>query len=85
MSHSGKPGTRSKDFGTSIDFPVVVRHFYNDIDSWELYDLQKDPAQMHNIYGQPGTEKLTGKLKKQLQNLQVKYDDPIRNTANGVK
>ena len=62
-----------------------LMHFYNDIDSWELYDLQKDPAQMHNIYGQPGTEKLTGKLKKQLQNLQVKYDDPIRNTANGVK
>lgn len=62
-----------------------LMHFYNDIDSWELYDLQKDPAQMHNIYGQPGTEKLTGNLKKQLQNLQVKYDDPIRNTANGVK
>ena len=63
----------------------ALMHFYNDIDSWELYDLQKDPAQMHNIYGQPGTEKLTGKLKIQLQNLQVKYDDPIRNTANGVK
>lgn len=23
-------------------------HFYNDIDEWELYDLQKDPHEMHN-------------------------------------
>lgn len=31
-------------------------HFYNDIDCWELYDLQEDRMEMHNIYGQPGTE-----------------------------
>ena len=62
-----------------------LMHFYNDIDSWELYDLQKDPAQMHNIYGRPGTEKLTQQLKKQLVGLQVQYDDPIRNTPQGVK
>ena len=54
-------------------------HFYNDIDSWELYDLKKDPEQMHNIYGKPGTEKLTKNLKKQLLQLQVQYNDPIRN------
>ena len=53
-------------------------HFYNDIDSWELYDLKKDPEQMHNIYGKPGTEKLTKNLKKQLLQLQVQYNDPIR-------
>ena len=28
-------------------------HFYNDIDEWELYDLQEDPTEMHNLYGQP--------------------------------
>ena len=33
-----------------------LMHFYNDIDCWELYDLQEDPMEMHNIYGQPGTE-----------------------------
>ena len=26
-------------------------HFYNDIDVWELYDLQADPTEMHNLYG----------------------------------
>ncbi len=52
-------------------------HFYNDIDVWELYDRKTDPHQLHNIYGQPGTERVTKKLKKQLRDLQVEYDDPI--------
>lgn len=53
-------------------------HFYRDIDEWELYDLQNDPKEMNNIYGQEGTEKLTKELKKQLWKLQKQYDDPIR-------
>lgn len=53
-------------------------HFYNDIDEWELYDLKNDPEEMHNIYGQKGTEKITKELKNQLWDLQVQYDDPIR-------
>ena len=56
-----------------------LMHFYNDINAWELYDLKKDPDQMHNIYGKLGMEKLTKNLKKQLLQLQVQYDDPIRN------
>lgn len=49
-------------------------HFYNDIDAWELYDLKEDPSEMHNLYGQPGTEKLTRKLMKRLGELQRQYD-----------
>ena len=30
-------------------------HFYNDIDAWELYDLKKDPREMHNLFGINGT------------------------------
>lgn len=52
-------------------------HFYNDIDVWELYDMQEDPNEMHNIFGKPGTEEITAELMKELKRLQVKYDDPI--------
>jgi len=53
-------------------------HFYEDIDAWELYDLQNDPMEMHNLYGKPGTEELTRELKTELEKLQVQYDDPVR-------
>ena len=56
-----------------------LMHFYNDIDCWELYDLQEDRMEMHNIYGQSGTEELVKELKTELLRLQVQYDDPIRN------
>ena len=49
-------------------------HFYNDIDTWELYDLKKDPSEMHNLYGQPGYEKITTQLHQQLEDLQKQYD-----------
>lgn len=55
-------------------------HFYNDIDEWELYDLQEDPSEMHNIYGQPGTEEITSRMMAKLKDLQEQYDDPIRFT-----
>ena len=53
-------------------------HFYNDIDVWELYDLKKDPTEMHNLINSPGYVPILKKLKNQLWDLQVKYDDPIR-------
>ena len=56
-------------------------HFYNDIDSWELYDLQNDPNELNNIYGQPGTERITKRMMKKLAELQEQYDDPIRNQS----
>ncbi|MBR1890011.1 MAG: sulfatase [Alloprevotella sp.] len=54
-------------------------HFYQDIDAWELYDLQADPHELHNIYGQPGTEKATRRMRKELKRLQLQYHDPILN------
>ncbi len=28
-------------------------HFYYDTDEWELYDLQKDPEELNNVYNDP--------------------------------
>ena len=55
-------------------------HFYNDIDEWELYDLQNDPTEMHNIYGAAGTDSITGVMMGKLKAMQEQYDDPIRFT-----
>ena len=52
-------------------------HFYNDVDEWELYNLNEDPHEMNNMYGKPGTERITRKLMKELKSLQEEYKDPI--------
>ena len=67
-----------RHYGVRTDRYKLI-HFYNDIDVWELYDLQNDPCEMHNIYGQEVTEEITRELKKELKRLQIQYDDPILN------
>ncbi len=52
-------------------------HFYNDIDEWELYDLEKDPNEMNNIYNDPANATLIKDLKAELVRLQKQYDDPV--------
>ena len=53
-------------------------HFYNDLDQWELYDLESDPSEMNNIFGKPGTEAVTRSMMRKLRQAQEQYDDPIR-------
>ena len=66
-----------RHYGVRTDRYKLI-HFYNDIDEWELYDLQADPTEMRNIYGQPGTEEIIKDLKAQLTALQEQYNDPVR-------
>ena len=72
-----------RHYGVRVDGWSLM-HFYNDIDEWELFDLKNDPEQLHNVYGQSGYERITRKLKKELERLQVKYDDSIISMNNGV-
>ena len=47
-------------------------HFYNDIDIWELYDLQMDPNEMNNIYDEKSA--LCDSLKRELNVLRKHYE-----------
>ena len=42
-----------------------LMHFYYSMDEWELYDLENDPNEMHNIYSEASPE-LIESLKKSL-------------------
>jgi arylsulfatase A-like enzyme len=44
-------------------------------DQWELFDLINDPYELHNLYGQPGTETLTASLKAELARLKREVND----------
>ncbi|NLP11414.1 DUF4976 domain-containing protein, partial [bacterium] len=51
-------------------------HFYDDIDAWELYDLQKDPHEMHDLYSDPACAPIIAELQVELQRLARYYKDP---------
>lgn len=59
-------------------------HFYQ-FDEWELYDLEKDPDELENLYGKAEYEVLTAELKKQLAALREHYDDRTDTSAMPVK
>lgn len=50
-------------------------HFYDDIDAWELYDLENDPQEVNNLYGDPAYKSLSDSLKNELKQLQIQYRD----------
>jgi len=64
----------SPHFGISTKRYKLIR-FYKRVNSWELYDLQKDPSEEQNNYGKKGYEKITIELKNKLHQLIEKYDD----------
>lgn len=64
-----------KHYGIRTDRFKLI-HFYDDIDEWELFDLQVDPSEMNNIYNDDNKE-LIDSLKKELRALQIYYNDPI--------
>ena len=57
-------------------------------DQWELFDLVKDPYELHNLYGERGLEAVTARLKQQLAQLKrdLRDDDQLADEQlpNGV-
>lgn len=51
-----------------------LMHFYDDINVWEMYDLQKDPREMNNIYNHPDYAEVRKELHSSLDSLQQKYN-----------
>jgi arylsulfatase A-like enzyme len=50
-------------------------HFYYDIDAWELYDLEKDPRELQNVYGDPAYAPVVRDLTAELERLRRFYGD----------
>jgi len=56
-------------------------HYY-ETDEWEMFDLEKDPHELHSVYGDPAYAELQASLHKELDRLrgelQVPETDPPR-------
>ncbi len=56
-----------------------LMHFYYDIDEWEMYDLEKDPQEMKNIYDDPEYAQVKELMHERLVEMQEKYGDSKEN------
>lgn len=61
-------------FGVRTARYKLIR-FYGEKNFWELYDLEKDPRELKNIYGAEGSGTVATELKSRLQQLIQEYDD----------
>lgn len=61
-------------FGLRTEQYKLIR-FYGEKDFWELFDLESDPHELHNIYGSDGHQLIGIELKEKLNELIVAYED----------
>ncbi|MDF2193179.1 sulfatase [Paraflavitalea sp. CAU 1676] len=64
----------SPHFGIKTKRYKLIR-FYKRVESWELFDLEKDPHELNNIYPTPKGKEVAAGLKKQLAALIDQYED----------
>jgi len=63
-----------RHYGVRTQRYKLIR-FYYDIDEWELYDLQKDPDELKNVYDDPAYADVVKELKAELKQLRTKFKD----------
>ncbi|ANQ52707.2 sulfatase [Flammeovirga yaeyamensis] len=73
-------------YGLRTDRYKLIHFYYNPeaakntwIDEdYELFDLENDPNELNNLYGKPGYEEITAKLKAKMDELQKEYKEDSR-------
>jgi arylsulfatase A-like enzyme len=69
-----EPHRVSPHFGLRTNDYLLIR-FYKGVESWELFDLKKDPDQLKNVFGKKEYAAVLAKLKAKLKEQILQYDD----------
>src|SRR5579864_524611 len=56
----------------TADYKLI---YFNKIDQWELFDLKKDPHELHNLYNDPAHVETVKKLKEEMYRLKRELKD----------
>lgn len=71
----------AKHYGVRTERYKLIR-FYADADNtWELYDLEKDPKELKSVYDDPAYATIRAGLTNRLDALKQQYANPIRSEA----
>ncbi len=71
------PGAHSvrQHYGVRTDRYKLIYFYEPDVNQWELYDLVKDPHELHSVYADPGYQDVVAQMKAELTRLREKYRD----------
>ena len=65
-----------KHYGVRTERHKLI-HFYGEaLDEWELFDLEKDPHELHSVYGEPAYADVVKELKAELARLRRELQVP---------
>jgi arylsulfatase A-like enzyme len=67
-----------RHYGITTDRYKLIHFYYNmenNIDDWELFDLEKDPNELVNVYDNPQYSAVKENLHAELEKLMAKYKD----------
>ncbi|WP_244525789.1 sulfatase family protein [Sphingobacterium wenxiniae] len=70
--------TVKRHYGIRTD-RYKLMHFYYDVDEWELYDLEKDPKELNNVYNHPDYAQVRADMHKKLADTRQQYGDSEAN------
>ena len=56
----------------------LVRFESPDVDEWELFDRDRDPLELHNVYGETAYATVVADLKKELNRLRAELKVPAK-------
>ena len=65
----------AKHIGVRSDRYKLI--FYYENNDWELYDLQKDPNELNNVYGNHEYKNVQDSLSNELNVQMKKYNDSV--------
>lgn len=79
--YEGPPAVHkvARHYGVRTDRYTLA--YYYKLDEWELFDLQEDPEQLHNVYGEEEYTEVQQRLKDKLRELRQKYE--VKEEASG--
>jgi arylsulfatase A-like enzyme len=63
-----------RHYGVRTDRYKLI-HFYYDVDEWELYDIQRDPNEMQNLYDNPDYSEIRKVMHQKLDSIRKEYGD----------
>ena len=64
-----------RHYGVRTDRYKLIHFYEDDVNEWELYDLEKDPREMKSVYADPAYADVVKQMQAELEKLRDQYKD----------